>query len=96
VDVGARYDIDLGVLAFGSEGMIDDKETGEGVHTTWYADENELVRAAKDLRLTRCLPSHWDMWKGMTADPAGLHGHVASFDYPESLEIVEIGDRVEL
>jgi L-ascorbate 6-phosphate lactonase len=32
----------------------------------------------------------------MTADPAGLHGHVASFDYPESLEIVEIGDRVEL
>jgi L-ascorbate 6-phosphate lactonase len=95
-DVGARYDIDLGVLAFGSEGMIPDKETGEGVHTKWYSNENELVRAANDLRLTRCLPSHWDMWKGMTADPTVLHNHAASFDYPNQLEIVEIGDRVDL
>jgi L-ascorbate 6-phosphate lactonase len=95
-DVGARYDIDLGVLAFGSEGMIPDKETGEGVHTKWYSNENELVRAANDLRLTRCLPSHWDMWKGMTAEPTVLHKHVASFDYPNQLEIVEIGDRIDL
>ena len=96
VDVGERYDIDLGVLAFGAEGNIPDKETGEPVHTKWYADENELARAAKDLRLTRCLPSHWDMWKGMTADPTVLHHHTASFAYPERLEIVEIGDRVDL
>jgi L-ascorbate 6-phosphate lactonase len=36
------------------------------------------------------------MWKGMTADPTGLHHHAASFAYPEHLEIVEIGDRVDL
>jgi L-ascorbate 6-phosphate lactonase len=36
------------------------------------------------------------MWKGMTAEPTVLHKHVASFDYPNQLEIVEIGDRIDL
>jgi L-ascorbate 6-phosphate lactonase len=36
------------------------------------------------------------MWKGMTADPTVLHSHAASYEYPRQLEIVEIGDRVEL
>jgi len=33
-----RFDIDLGVLAFGSEGTVPDKETGEPVRTKWYSD----------------------------------------------------------
>ncbi len=36
------------------------------------------------------------MWKGMTADPTALHHHAASYEYPQELEIVEIGDRVLL
>ncbi len=36
------------------------------------------------------------MWKGLTADPTVLHHHAKSFAYPERLEIIEIGDRVEL
>jgi L-ascorbate 6-phosphate lactonase len=36
------------------------------------------------------------MWRGLTADPTGLFPHVRSFEYPDRLEIVEIGDRVEL
>jgi len=36
------------------------------------------------------------MWKGMTADPTVLHHHAASYRHPHALEIVEIGDRVEL
>ncbi|ADQ67162.1 zn-dependent hydrolase of beta-lactamase fold family protein [Halogeometricum borinquense DSM 11551] len=94
--LGEKYDIDLGVLAFGSIGNIDDKETGEPVRTKWYSTENEAVKAASDLQFDRFLPSHWDMWKGLTADPTVLHHHAKSFAYPERLEIIEIGDRVEL
>ena len=36
------------------------------------------------------------MWKGLTAEPTALHPHVRSYEYPRKLEIVEIGDRIEL
>ena len=94
--LGERYDIDLGVLAFGAIGNIDDKETGEPVRTRWYSTENEVVEAASDLRFDRLLPTHWDMWKGLTADPKVLHHHTRSYDHPRSLTIAEIGDRVDL
>ena len=94
--VGERYDIDLGVLAFGTVGMIQDKETREPVRTKWYNDENMIVEAANELQLDTLVPTHWDMWKGLTADPTVLHRHVNSFAHPEALEIVEIGDRVDL
>ncbi len=94
--VGENYDIDLGVLAFGAVGMIPDKETGEGVRTRWYSDENMIVEAANELQLDRLLPSHWDMWKGMTTEPTVLHNHANSFEYPEHLEIAKIGDRVDV
>ncbi|MFT4891444.1 MAG: L-ascorbate 6-phosphate lactonase [Halobacteriales archaeon] len=94
--IGREYDLDLGVLAFGSVGMIPDKETREAKRTRWYNDENDVVAVASALRLDRLLPSHWDVWKGLTADPAALYHHVRSFEYPERLEIVEIGDRVDV
>ncbi|WP_411963540.1 MBL fold metallo-hydrolase [Haloferax sp. YSMS24] len=95
-DIGERYDIDLGILAFGTVGNIADKQTGEPVRTKWYNDENQIIEAASDLNLDRLLPSHWDMWKGMTSDPKVLHHHAKSFAAPQSLELVEIGDRVDL
>jgi len=94
--VGETYDIDTGVLAFGSVGMLQDGDSGERTRTRWYNDENMIVEAANDLQLDRLVPTHWDMWKGMTADPTALHEHVNSFEYPRQLEIVQIGDRVEL
>jgi L-ascorbate 6-phosphate lactonase len=94
--VGETYDIDLGVLAFGAVGMIPDSETREPTRTKWYNDENMIIEAANELRLDTLLPSHWDMWKGMTTEPTVLHNHAASFDYPETLQVVEIGDRVDL
>jgi L-ascorbate 6-phosphate lactonase len=94
--VGEAYDIDMGVLAFGAVGMIDDSETGEPQRTQWYSDENMIIEAANELQLDTLVPSHWDMWKGMTTEPTVLHNHARSFDYPESLHIVEIGDRFDL
>jgi L-ascorbate 6-phosphate lactonase len=94
--IGTAYDVDLAALAFGSVGMIPDKRTREPKRTRWYNDENEIVEIAAALECDRLLPSHWDMWKGLTADPTALHRHVRSFDRPRRLEIVEIGDRVDL
>ncbi|MDG5777310.1 MBL fold metallo-hydrolase [Haloarculaceae archaeon H-GB2-1] len=94
--VGEDYDIDLGVLAFGTVGRIPDKETREPKLTKWYNDENMIIEAANELQLDALVPTHWDMWKGLTADPTALHEHARSFDYPESLEVVEIGDRIDL
>jgi len=95
-DIGHRYDIDLGVLAYGTEGMMPDRETGVPGRTKWYNEESELVTAANALELDRLLPSHYDMWKRTTADPTALHDHVGSFEYPRELELVEIGDDVSL
>ena len=94
--VGERYDIDLGTLAFGSVGMIPETIGKKPRRTRWYSDENDIVEAATELRLDALLPSHWDMWKGMTANPTALYDHVRSFPYPKRLDIVEIGDRVDL
>jgi L-ascorbate 6-phosphate lactonase len=94
--IGDAYDIDVGILAFGTVGMIPDKETGEPVRTKWYNDETQIVEAANALQFDRLLPSHWDMWRGLTADPTVLHHHAKSFEQPRDLELVEIGDRVDV
>jgi L-ascorbate 6-phosphate lactonase len=94
--VGDEYDIDLGVLAFGSAGNLTDPDTGKHVPTTWYSDENEIAEAATQVRMDRLLPSHWDIWKSLTADPTALWPHVRSYEAPRTLELVEIGDRVSL
>lgn len=90
------FDIDVGILAFGSVGMIPDAATGDPTRTKWYSDENEIVEAAATLRLDRLVPTHWDMWKGMTADPTALRDHVRGFEFPNRLDVVEVGDRIEL
>ncbi|MFC7133884.1 MULTISPECIES: MBL fold metallo-hydrolase [Salinibaculum] len=95
-DIGEQYDVDLGVLAFGSVGMIPDKETREPKRTKWYNDENMLVEAAQEVGMDTLVPTHWDMWKGLTADPTALVDHVRSFDHPSNLKIVEIGDRLDV
>jgi len=95
-DVGERYDIDLGAVAFGSVGMIPDKGTGELSRTRWYCDENQIVEVANQLRLDRLLPTHWDMWKGMSADPTALVEHRRGFEYPSELVVAEAGDRVDV
>lgn len=95
-DIGERYDIDLGILAYGTQGVMPHRATGEPTRTKWYNDENEIVEAADALGVTRLLPSHWDMWKRLTANPTSLHDHVRSFDAPDRLELLEIGDRTSL
>ncbi|MFQ3320747.1 MAG: L-ascorbate 6-phosphate lactonase [Natronomonas sp.] len=95
-EIGSRYDIDLGVVAFGSAGMIPDKQTREPTYTKWYADENMAAEAAAQLELDRLVPTHWDMWKGLTASPEAIRDHVRSFEHPRRVEVYEIGDEIRL
>lgn len=95
-EVSASYDIDVGALAFGTAGMIPDKETREPTYTKWYNDENQIIEATQELQLDTLVPTHWDMWKGLTADPTVLHNHASSFEHPGDIEIVEIGDRFDI
>jgi L-ascorbate 6-phosphate lactonase len=94
--IGETYDVDLGALAFGSVGMILDKETHEPSLTKWYSDENMLIESANELQVDRLVPTHWDMWKGLTADPGSLVSHARSFEYPRDVDVVEIGDTIDL
>jgi L-ascorbate 6-phosphate lactonase len=94
--IGEQYDVDLAVLALGSVGMIPDKETREPKRTKWYSDENMVIEAATELQVDRLVPTHWDMWKGLTADPTALVHHARRFEYPRRVEIAEIGDTVDL
>ena len=94
--VGEAHDIDLGAVAFGSTGMIPDKESRVPTETTWYNDENQAIALARELELDRLVPTHWDMWKGLTADPTALHDHARSFEHPRRVDVVEIGDRLDV
>lgn len=98
-DIGGEFDIDVGNLVFGTharifwhEGWPDGPET---TTTQMYMEENDAVRAANALELDRLVPCHFDMWKGGRGDPKVLHEHAASFRYPLSLEVAEIGDRFD-
>jgi L-ascorbate 6-phosphate lactonase len=94
--LGESHDIDLGVLAFGTVGNIYDEGRDQGERTAWYMNENQIIEAANDLQLTRLFPSHWDMWRGVGADPNVLHEHALSFAYPQTIEVGPIGSRLDV
>jgi L-ascorbate 6-phosphate lactonase len=93
--VGEAFDVDVAAVAFGTVGMLPDGEGGRA-RTKWYCDENEAVAVAGAVGADRLLPTHWDTWRGLTADPTVLHHHARSFDRPDRLEVTEIGGRVAL
>ena len=94
--IGEEFDIDVAIVAIGSHGNLTDPSTGSQSRTKWYASPDEAIEIANAVRTDRLLPSHWDMWKGFGVDPTAVYAHASSFPYPRSVEIVEIGDRVDL
>jgi len=90
------HDVEIAVAAFGTTGMIPNKESGELERTRWYSDADDVIAIAQQLECDRLIPTHWDMWKGLTADPRGLIDHARSFPYPHYVEILEIGDSTRV
>lgn len=95
-EIGAEFDIDVGSLTFGTVGRIHRQDEGETRARRWYSDENEVIEMANALELDRLVPVHWDMWKGVRGDPTALHAHAASFEYPRTIDVVEVGDRIDV
>lgn len=95
-ELGTRYDIDAGALAFGTAGKFFDEEIGKSRRVKWYMNGDEVIEACNALQLDRLLPTHHDMWKGFRGSPSILHDHASSSMYPRTIDVVEIGDRVEL
>lgn len=94
--IDAAHDVDLVLAAVGSTGMIPDKHTGAVKRTQWYNDHDACVQVATQLRATTLVPTHWDMWKGLTTDPWAVDAHRRSFDHPRRVTVLEIGDRIDL
>jgi len=94
-EVGAAFDIDLGALAFGSIGHIYFPEDKAVRRTQWYMGENEIIECANVLGLDRLVPTHYDMWRGMDADPKVLHEHATTHEHPRVVERVKVGDRLD-
>lgn len=96
-EIGSEFDIDVGSLTFGTVGRIHRQDLGGVTRVErWYSDENDVIEMANALRLERLIPCHYDMWKGVRGDPSGLHQHAASFEYPRTVEPIQIGDRVDV
>jgi len=94
-EIGSEFDIDLGAVAFGSIGNIHEPDEAETFRTQWYMNENDVIECANMLGLDRLVPTHYDMWRGMDADPKVLHDHATSFEYPRIIERVQVGDRLD-
>ena len=97
-DIAREFDIDAGVFAYGTVGNIHHTEDdpAETYPTDWYNDGEQMAEAANQLELDRLLPTHWDLWRGVGHDPKSLHEHLASYEYPRTLEIIRVGDRIRV
>lgn len=74
-------------------GNIYEPEPDTVERTRWYMDKNQIIEGATQLKLDRLLPTHYDMWRGVGADPTVLGHHAASYAYPRVIEHAVLGDR---
>lgn len=79
--VGAAYELDYGLLAFGR---------------TWYMDEEQMLTAAEELGVGTLLPFHWEFWRNHTGDPVRLCELYFARRQPFALKLLLIGDGLEL
>jgi len=93
--IGARYDVDVALLAFGSVGRI--YRPDEGFQRNhWYMGHDAVVEAANLLQAECLIPTHYDMWKGFEASPTALVDTARSLPFPHDIEAMSIGDRLNI
>lgn len=95
-DIGDRFDVTVAALAFGTVGQFYRPDEGRARPVDWYMDGDELVEAATALRADRLVPTHYNLWKGFEADPKSLHDNATSFQYPKTVEVARVGDRLDV
>ncbi|WP_248905447.1 MBL fold metallo-hydrolase [Halocatena marina] len=96
IAIGERFDITLAAFAFGTVGPFTPPDEVRVKPTRWYMDGNEMIKAAVALGVERLVPTHYNLWKGFETDPKVLHDHAVSFRYPNVIEMVRVGDRLDI
>ena len=94
--IGQDFDIDAGAIVFGTVGRIYDPADDKAEPTEWYNAGDQVIEVTNRLELDRLLPTHWDMWMGVGADPKVIVEHARSYPCPRSIDVVSIDDRVDL
>ncbi len=94
--IGREFDVDVGILAFGTRGNIADPEGGAPDRVSWYMHGDQVIEAANDLRIDRLLPTHYDMWNGVDGDRKVIFEHARTHEYPRRVDPIRIGDRIDL
>ena len=95
-EVGREFDLDVGAFAFGTVGRIYKPADDIAEPTDWYNNGDQILDATNRLGLDRLMPTHWDMWAGVGADPKAIVEHARSYPYPRQVDLVSIGDRIDL
>jgi len=93
-EVGEEFDIDMGMLSYGTSGRI--RMDGEVKRRKLYNDAQDVVEAANALGIDRLVPTHWRRWRSIQADPGALSKAATTFEYPRIIEEIEVGDRLRL
>ncbi|AKU09337.1 MBL fold metallo-hydrolase [Haloferax gibbonsii] len=93
-EIGAEFDIDLGMLSYGTDARV--VQDGEVITRKLYNDADEIVEATNALGIDRLIPEHWRRWRSIHADPGALSKAATTFEYPHVIEEVEVGDRFRL
>lgn len=93
--VGAEFDVDLGMLSYGTSARVLDDD-GEVVRRKFYNDAQDVIEVANAVGIDRLVPTHWRRWRSIQADPGVLHETATTRSYPHVIEEVEVGDRLRL
>lgn len=94
--IGRQFNIDIGILAYGTVGKFTPDKSETSKRTKWYNNEDQIIELSNRLKIDSLIPSHWDMWRGFRSDPKILYHHAKDFDYPADVEIMEIGDSLHI
>lgn len=95
-EVGREFDVDVSALAYGTCGRFFDGSIGEPRSSCNYLNGNDIIKSANALETERLLPTHYDLWKGWNADPKVLPEYASSYPYPRTIEMISIGDRIDM
>jgi L-ascorbate metabolism protein UlaG (beta-lactamase superfamily) len=63
---------------------------------SWYMDEVDAARAARDAKATTLIPQHFDLWQGLTLDPERVR--IAAGWYCPGTRVIpaRLGERITL
>ncbi len=86
VEVGKRWSIDALCVSVGHNPP----------GATYYMDESDAARAARDVRARILIPHHFDLWQGLTLDPLRV-ATVARWYAPETQVVpAKLGARLTI